>query len=143
MCVCVMCSFAYDRKCIVNSMYHAKALFLIVGNAKSWKENPVIFGSATQVIVPCYQQLQLSARLSPLQTRTAYLTSFKLSLWPGLKQIMNTICALLCQYWPVHTQMPFDPAINFLNSYPFCLCTKSRYILAESIFVRMSAEAIL
>jgi hypothetical protein len=139
-----MCSFAYDHKCIVKNVYHhAKARFLIVDNAKRLKENPVFFASATHVIAPCYQQLQLSTRQSPLQTRTAYLNTFRLSLWPGLKQTMSTIFAVLCKYWPVHMRLLFDPAINFLNSYPFCLCTKSRYKLSESIFVRMPAEAIL
>jgi hypothetical protein len=126
-----------------SSYHHAKARFLIVDNAKRLEENPVVFASATHVIAPCYQQVQLSTRPSPLQTRMAYLNTFKLSLWSGLKQRINTICALLCKYWTLHTRLLFDPAINFLNSYPFCLCTKSRYKLSESIFVKMPAEAIL
>ena len=61
-------------------MYHAKASSLVIDNSESLKENPFVFASATHVIAPCYQQLQLSTRQSPLQTRTAYLNTQEIQM---------------------------------------------------------------
>jgi len=94
-CVCCVPSLIIISASLKNVCHNAKTLFLIVDNAKLLKEIRVVFASATHVIAPCSQQLQLSTCILLLQARTAYLNTFRLSLWPGLKQRTN-IFALVC-----------------------------------------------